>query len=135
MSRRCESVCGREQTPSTQSGSHRNLSGGGRTRSLSRHIVESPHPGVTRWIVADALNNWLIKGRRTDLDGRQSWHYLSYAPTLERLVRVVVSIDEATIVSAFQDRNATRAWNRGDRSYFARVYDEVEMRDESATSV
>ena len=41
---------------------------------------------------------------------------ISYAPTLERLVRVVVSIDEATIVSAFQDRNATRAWNRGDRS-------------------
>ena len=116
-------------------GSRRKLDAGGRTRTLSRHFLDSPHKEITRKIVAATLDNWTIKGVRTDAGGRESMNYLAYSPDLGRLVRVVVSMDDQTIVSAFQDGNATRALNRGDTSYFKRAFKDLEIRHEPRDSV
>ena len=124
---------GRSGSPADDT--RRKLFGGGRIRTLSRHMVEKPHPGITTEIVAQVLDSWLVRGIRTDVEGRQSWSYFAYAPDLEKLVRVVVSMDGATIVSAFQDGNATRAWNRGDRTYFARAYESVRYNGEPAAHI
>ncbi len=99
---------------------------------MTRHFAKSPHTEVTRKITAAALDNWIVRGVRTDPTGRESINYLGYSPELGNLVRVVVSRDDETIVSAFQDGNATRAWRRGDRPYFERFYTGLEIRDEPA---
>ena len=130
MSRRCGTGCRCKQTPSTPGGSRQKLGSGGRIRSVSRHMIDDPHPGVTREVVAEVLDNWTVKGIRTDPAGRQSWSYLAHVQGLGALVRVVVSMDDATIVSAFRDKGATQAWKRGDRSYFERRYQGMEVRDE-----
>ncbi len=48
------------------------------------------------------------------------------------MIRVVVSLDDERIVTAFLDRVATRNWNKGNRDYFARRYQSLEVRDESS---
>lgn len=102
---------------------------------LCRHFLESTHQEITRQIVADARDNWLVKGVRTDSHSRPGWNYLAYSPDPGKLVHVAVSIDDETILSAFQDRNATRTVNRGDRAYFARKYSNVEIRGEPKDDV
>ena len=46
------------------------------------------------------------------------------------MVRVAVSVDDEIVISAFRDRNATTQWNRGNHSYFASKYSNLEIRDE-----
>ncbi len=47
------------------------------------------------------------------------------------MVRVVVSLDDERIVTAYQDRTATMHWTRGSRSYFRQRCEELEERNES----
>ena len=140
MSHRCGPNCRRKQNPSTRAGcptcgSRRKLSGGGKVRNLSRHFLRSLHPEITRRVVTHVLDNWVLKGFRTEPDGRSSWIYLAYSPSLGKMVRVVVSSDDTTIVSAFQDRTATKAWEQGNRLYFERHYESLEVRDEPKDTV
>ena len=44
------------------------------------------------------------------------------------MLRVVVSLDDERIVSAFQDTTATQHWARGDLAYFNK-YADVEERE------
>ena len=48
------------------------------------------------------------------------------------MVRVVVSLDDNRIITAFQDRVATNHWNKGNLDYFAETYQYLEVRDEDS---
>ncbi len=111
---------------------HRIISADGRERTLSRHMLIRPHQGITPRQVEHVLDHWVIRGIKTDQDGTQSRIYLGFVPGEQIMRRVVVSMDNNTIVTAFHDRNATRNWNRGNRDYFADRYTELEERNGTA---
>jgi hypothetical protein len=92
-------------------------------------MLDSPHLGVTDEHVSHVLEHWRLRGIRTSANGRQSWGYLAFVPGLEEMVRVAVSLDDELVISAFQDRTATRHWNNGNRDYFVRTYQNMEERD------
>lgn len=48
------------------------------------------------------------------------------------MMRVAVSIDDETVITAFPDGSATNKWNKGNLDYFAKRYQNLEMRDESS---
>ena len=116
MSHRCGTNCRRKQTPSTKkdcpSCGHRKMpetiTAGGRTRTVTQYMRNHPHLGITAKRVENVLENWLIRGIRTESDGRQSRCYIGVVPGLDEMVRVAVSMDDERIISAFQDRTATR---------------------------
>lgn len=56
--------------------------------------------------------------------------YLAFVSGVMEMVRVVVSMDDERIINAFADRTATRHWNKRNIGYFARVYGDLEVRDE-----
>lgn len=95
--------------------------------------MNNPHPEVTKKIMACVLDHWIARGIHTDDDGRQSWIYFAFVSGLENMVRVVVSIDDETVVSAFQDSGAALNWTRGNRAYFNR-YKNLEVRENESTS-
>ena len=107
------------------------ITAGGRTRTVSQHIRNEPHIGVTARRVEYVLENWVIRGIHTSPDGRQSRIYLAVVPGLGKMVRVAVSIDDETVVTAFPDGSATNNWNKRNLDYFTRRYQNLEMRDES----
>ena len=74
------------------------------------------------------LDNWVIRGIKTDALGRQSMCHLAFAPQLEKMVRVAVSMDDNRIITAFPDDTATKHWNEGNLSYFVRHYQDLEER-------
>ena len=79
-------------------------------------------------MVAQVLDNWVVRGIRTAPDGERSWNYYAFVPGRNSMLRVAVSLDDERIVAAFPDEGATRAWNRGDLAYFRRRLAEVEER-------
>ena len=101
---------------------------GGKVRLLSQHLMENPHPGITEQWVAHILENWEIRGTRTDAFGKQSWCYLAVIPPLGMLVRVAVSMDDGMIITAFPDSTATKHLERGNWAYFDDVYSGLEIR-------
>lgn len=104
---------------------------GGRTRAVSRHAIRDTHLGITAEIIEFVLDNWVIRGAKTETDGRQSMCHWAFAPDLGDLVRVVVSMDDMLIITAFRDRAATQALRKGNRGYFDRKYRDLEDRDAS----
>lgn len=103
----------------------------GRTRAFSQHIRDSPHLGITAREVERVLNDWLLRGVRTESDGSRSNVYFGFAPGMDEMVRVAVSEDDALIITAFRDRTATRHWNRRNRQYFTGAYTDLEVRNAS----
>ena len=69
-----------------------------------------------------------MRGVHTEPNGRQSLVHFAYVAQHDKLVRVAVSIDDEIIATVHPDRNATKQWNRGNRSYFSR-YQGLEERD------
>ncbi len=92
-------------------------------------MFDSPHSGMSRKVVAKVLDDWFVSGVYVDRTGRPSRNYMAYVAELGKVVRVVVSMDDSTIVNAFQDRNATVAWREGNRAYFERRFEDVEVRE------
>ena len=103
----------------------------GKTRRVTQHLRDNARPGITAQRVAHVLEHWLIRGVRTEQGGRQSACFIAFVPGMAEMVRVAVSMDDERIINAFPDRTATRHWDRGNRSYFTRVYGELEVRDEN----
>lgn len=101
----------------------------GKSRAVSQHMQDAPHPGITVERVERVLDNWVIRGIRTERDGSQSWCYIAFVPGMDEMVRVAVSMDDETIITAFRDRTATRHWNKGSRGYFIRNYQNLEERN------
>ena len=104
----------------------------GRTWAVSRHARDDTHIGITEEVIEFVLENWVIRGIKTDADGRQSLCYWAFVFGLEKMVRVAVSMDDSLIVTSFPDQSATRNWNRGDRIYFVRNFRNLEERDASS---
>jgi hypothetical protein len=92
---------------------------GGRKRRISRHIINNPHPEVDRRDMAYALSRWKLRGLRTDPSGRLSWNYYALVPRLNHVVRVVISLDDTMVVTAFLDQTADGHWKNGNLAYFA----------------
>lgn len=107
------------------------ITAGGRTRAVSRHMMDETHRTITAERVRHVLENWVIRGIKTESNDRQSLCYWAFVPGLGNMVRVAVSMDDSLIITAFQDRVATRNWNRGDRAYFVRHFRNLEVRDAS----
>ena len=107
------------------------ITAGGATRTLSQHMRDNPHPGITARRVELVLNDWIIRGVRAERDGSRSTVYFGFVPGMDEMVRVAVSEDDARIIMAFRDRTATRHWNRRNRQYFTLAYTEPEVRNAS----
>lgn len=58
-------------------------------------------------------------GLRADPNRRLSWNYYAFVPRLDHVVRVAVSLDDSTVVTAFLDQTADGHWKSGNRAYFA----------------
>ena len=134
MSDRCGAKCRRRQVPSGRPGcpsrgSHRTLTAGGKTRTVTDHVINNRHLRVTRRMIAHVLDNWVIRGIHTTPDGEPSWNYYALVPGRTSMLRVAVSLDDERIVAAFPDEGATKAWKRGDLEYFRRRLAEVEERN------
>lgn len=106
------------------------ITAGGRTRTVSWHMRDKPHPRITAERVAHALENWILRGVRIDELGEESICYIGPAPGIRGMIRVVVSLDDENIVTAFADQRATRALRRGDDGYFDMGYEDWEKRVE-----
>ena len=98
---------------------------------VTQHLRDGARPGITVHRIVYVLEQWQIRGVRTEEGGRQSMCYLAHVSGMTEMVRVAVSMDDERIINAFPDRTATRHWIRGNTGYFARVYGDLEMRDES----
>ncbi len=107
------------------------ITAGGKARVVTRYLQDNARPGITAHRVGYVLERWLIRGVRTEDGGRQSICYIAFVPGLTEMVRVAVSTDDERIINAFPDRTATRHWNKGNRDYFVRVYQDVEVRNEN----
>ena len=92
---------------------------GGKKRRISKHIMDNPHPEVDRRDIAYVLSRWKLMGLREDPNGRLSWNYYALVPRRNHVVRVAVSLDDSTVVTAFMDQTADRHWKSGNRPYFA----------------
>ena len=78
-----------------------------KVRTETQHMVDEPHPGVTQKMAAQVLDRWILRGVETDPDGVKSRVYFGFPQGHKSLLRVVVSLDDQRVVSAFHDRNAT----------------------------
>ena len=89
------------------------------------------HPDVTESQVVYVLENWQLRGIKTDNFGRQSVVYLAIVPWRERMVRVAVSTNDELIITALTDGPATKNWSNGNIEYFTTRYRNLEVRDAS----
>ena len=137
MSRRCGANCGRKQTPSLRSScpscgsaaSRRlpeTITAGGKTRLVSRYLQDnvSARPDrqmVTAQRIEQVLENWLFRCVTTSggREGQTYWGQVRYNRK-DRLMKVIVSLDDETIVNAYLDDKATRDWHTYGRRYFDR---------------
>ncbi len=126
MSHSCGSGCYQEQdrrseisTPLRRTQRRRStITAGGKTRKLSQHLINDPHPEVTNRDISHVLSRWKLRGVLTDSQGRQSWNYYAMNRRLGRIVRVSVSMSDDIIITAHPDRNATLHWRNGNRDWF-----------------
>ena len=114
-----------------QEGLSASITAGGKTRIVTQYLQDNARPGITADRIVPILERWVIRGVRTEEGGRQSMCYIAFVSGVTEMVRVAVSMDDERIINAFLDRTATRHWNKGNTGYFARVYEDLEVRDES----
>lgn len=76
---------------------------------------------VTSERIEQVLDNWLFRCTTTSQgqEGRTYWGVVNYRGE-DRLMRVVVSMDDRTIVNGYLDDKATRDWRRNTRRLFDR---------------
>ncbi len=126
MSHRCGANCRRKQTPSQRNncpscGSRRlpkTITAGGRTFTVTDHVRNDTHPGITAAKIRSVLDNWSIRGDCIDSRGSRTQTHWGFVRGSDRMIRVAVSSDGDRVVAAYPDRTATTHWNRGSRSYF-----------------
>ncbi len=97
------------------------LTAGGKTRIVTRHLQQQAlrRRELTEERIVAVLENWVIRGIGVDSRGRPSMNYLGWVEYNgeRRLMRVIVSMDDQRIVTAYLDRPATKRfieekWNR-----------------------
>ena len=107
----------------------------GRSREVTAHLQSQAlrREEITVERLTEVLDNWIIRGVRTEANGRQSrayWGRVEFEG-VERLMRVAVSLDERRLTTAHLDSMATKKWISGDFAYFRRNYSDWEVRDEA----
>ena len=80
-------------------------------------------------MLAYVLANWVVRGIRTAPEENKAGITTPLYQERNSMLRVAVSLDDERIVAAFPDEGATRAWTKGDLSYFRRHLAEVEVRN------
>ena len=126
MSHKCGSGCYRKQGKRSECprcGKRRNrlthaIRAGGKIRRVSAHMLNNAHPEIRRQHVTHALENWIIRGVRTDRNGRESRVYLGFVPGMKHMLRVAVSMDDKSVVSAFPRRNSNPELAKGQPGVF-----------------
>ena len=108
------------------------LTAGGVQREITIHLHRraEERDEITLEQIAEALENWVIRGVRNGVEGRPNMAYLGWVEIrgVRRLMRVGVSMDDRRIATAFLDTKATDKWNSGDMAYFQRNYQRLEVR-------
>ena len=102
------------------------ITAGGRSWRVSQYLRENAGLRPDRQMVTarrleQALGNWLFHCVTTSggREGRTYWGEVNYNGK-DRLMKVVVSLEEDTIVNAYLDDKATRDRQRNTRRYFDR---------------
>ena len=116
------------------------LTVGGIEREITNHLqeqAETVHNEVTLERLTGVLADWVVRGIRTDRDGRRSIAFLGWIEHRgrRRLMRVAVSIDDRRVISAFLDGKATEKLNNNDMDYFQRNYEKLEVRLEAESAL
>lgn len=97
------------------------LTANGKTRNVTHHLQQQAlvRRELTEERIITVLGNWGIRGVGVDRFGRPGMNYLGWVDYEgeTRLMRVVVSMDDQRIVTAYLDRPATKrfadeGWNR-----------------------
>lgn len=127
MSHRCGSNCRRKQNPSQRKDCpscglrHRlpnSITVDGTIRKLSHHVQRDTHSGITEGRIVRVLKDWVIRGDCIDRVGNRTDTYWGFVPGRKDLLRVVVSQEDGSIITAYPDDRATSARKRGNRGYF-----------------
>ena len=117
----------------------KNLTAGGKTREVTAHLQQQARirRELTEERIVDVLENWIIRGVRTDIDERQSMVYMGWVEYegKNRLMRVAVSMDDQRIITAVLDGTATDKMEEGDWDYFRRHYAELEEGNETRSAL
>ena len=107
----------------------------GKRREVTAHLHFQAlrRQEITEERIISVLENWVIRGLRTDASGRQSTAYWGWVlfEGVERLLRVNVSMDDRRLTTAYLDSRATRKFVTADMSYFHRNYAGIEVQNES----
>lgn len=103
------------------------ITAGGCARQLTEHsIVKMRERHISEAHIAYVLDNWVLRGIENRPGREPTYVHFAYVPELERMLKVVISIDDARIVTVHPDRNATKAWRTGRREYFTMKYQDLE---------
>ncbi len=102
------------------------ITAGGKTRRVSQYFrddvtIRPDRQMVTAGRIEQVLENWLFRCVTTSggREGQTYWGQIRYNRK-DRLMKVVVSLDDDTIVNAYLDDKATRDWQTHGRRYFDR---------------
>lgn len=108
------------------------LNAGGRTRNATRHLQQQAlrRRELTEERIITVLENWGIRGVGADRFGRPGMNYLGWVnyESEARLMRVIVSMDDQRIVTAYLDRPATKRFANEGRNRVADRLKDVEVR-------
>ena len=105
------------------------ITAGGVTRWLTRHLRQEPDDGVTAARIRYALENWNVRGICENREGNEVSTYWGFVPGRSMMLRIIVSLDDAEIISAHFDRWVTRRIAEAGRPWFQRRCRELEVRD------
>ena len=105
----------------------------GKRREVTAHLQYQAlrRQEITAERIISVLDNWIIRGIKTDASGRQStayWGWVAFE-CVERLLRVNVSMDDRRLTTAYLDSRATRKFLIGDMLYFQRNYAGLEVQN------
>ena len=106
----------------------------GKRREVTAHLQFQAlrRQEITVERIVSVLDNWVIRGIKTDANGRQSTAYWGWVlfEGAERLMLVSVSIDDRRLTTAHLDSRATRKLATGDMQFFQSNYADIEVQYE-----
>ena len=102
------------------------ITAGDKTRRVSPYLQDDASLRPDRQMVKarrirQVLDNWAFRCITTSggREGQTYWGEVNYHGK-DRLMKVVVSMDDNTIVNAYLDDKATKDWQRNARQFFER---------------
>ena len=141
MSHCCGANCWHEQNPGQRgSGISRaslrrlpvTITANGKTRYLTLHLRDKGIEGVAESDIIYVLENWIVKGVCANRKGNVTCNYWGFLPNYDKIMmRVVVSLDDKEIITAYDDGTAAENFLNENISWFRERCRELEVRDAS----